>query len=435
MMNGEMAHVDNSNAVQSAALPQLPSRNYFADVPTSDHSWVTNPPGKYRQILRQLPQIFAWEEPKGAFRALQLARQSITTRRLRSSFHHIALYDAELAQSMEETFDALPAAGRLRFMNAPETFWYINTLRSEPALSVMQLSNYLNAEAVKYGLGAPRPGYYTALGDLYYADGDAIVHADHEEGPDGLRVFKAPYLADTLPLDFYSPNVQHAKDTSGPPEYVAKAKYEDFTVEEISAIVAKVQDAFDRIEKTSVSAATLIREFIKVIIPLKWGSNDGSTSQPRFPGRVLLTGIELSSPARIASSLVHEAMHQLLYILEWSGEFVIPALAPEEPPLVKSLWTNRGLSLHSFIHACFIWYGLARFFALPEATKVFEPRDLQHQLTRSISGFKGSNPIDELGSLAGRLRYDVVTTATSLQGYLEPILMVDGQAQAIASTV
>ena len=72
----------------------------------------------------------------------------------------------------------------------------------------------------------------------------------------------------------------------------------------------RLEDAFDRISKVSQAAALLIKQFVRVIIPLKVPSGVGSTSERSFPGRVILHGVEKATSARIAAALVHEAVHQ-----------------------------------------------------------------------------------------------------------------------------
>jgi len=413
------------NVTKDAGAGQRRHFTYYNELATTDLSWIARSDIRYRSSLRKIPHTFGWEESSEFFANLQIVRQSTSLRRLQSCFHHIGLYDPDLAESMEETFDALPVNGKLRFMTAPETFEAITRLRKEPSPTVISLATFLNGESAAHGLGPAKSGYQTALGDAYYSDcpKESPMASFAESQSEDIQLFRAPCLAgDVLPIDFFSPNVQHAKETSGPKEVVVSERYGTYSAEEIALVVSKLRDAYKRVEKVSATAAQLIREFAKVLIPLKIPNGSGSTSQPRFPGRVLLSGVENASPAKIASALVHESMHQLLYVLELVGEFVVPSTEHEEKPLVKSLWSGRDLSLHSFIHACFIWYGLVRFWTLPRASEVFEESDLQIELEKSSSGFKDRNPIEALGPFVGHLRHDVVATAGTLRGYLDPLV-------------
>ncbi len=422
MVTAHMTHSAGANVTDNSYKTTGRRYAYPVALATADISWVANANGKYRAALRRIPRAFAWQESADFFDNLEVLRQSVALRRLQSCFHHITLFERHLAESMEETFESLPLRGQLRFMTAPETSWCISLLRKYPSNSVMTLCTFLNGEAALHGLGAAKEGYCTALGDVYYARASRIeaTPASTDRGSAAIHMFKSPCLVDDLPIDVFSTNVQHAEETSGSKEYVATIRYGKYSAEEVSIVVDKVRDAFSRVESLSATAAQLIRHFIKVIIPLKVPSGSGSTSQSRIPGRVLLSGVENASPAKLASALVHEAMHQLLYVLEWAGQFVIPPVDDEERPArVKSLWSGRELELHSFIHACFIWYGLVRFWTLPQASELFDPRDLQLELSRCLSGFRGPNPIDALGPFAGQLRYDVVATARTLHSLLE----------------
>jgi hypothetical protein len=422
--NGTVLNRDKSQLIVGAA--QRASYNWAAELAIYDFPWVVNLESSYSSALRKMPSIFSWEESDDAFVGIQAFARSTAVRRLQSFFRHMSLYAPNLAQSMFETFDALPSAGKLRFMTAPLTFANITSLRREPSVSVMNLCTFLNGEAALHGAGAAKVGYYTALGDAYYranieASAPVTIADELEVSRTVPFLLKAPCLVDDIPIDFFSPNVQHAKLTSGS-EMTKSLEYGDYSDEEVARVSGRLQEALCLVGKVSTQATQLIREFVKVVIPLKVGNGVGSTSQPRFPGRVLVRGIERSSPASIASALIHESIHQLLYILEWGGEFVMPPAQSEEKPKVQSLWTGRDLVLHSFIHACFVWYGLARFWSLPTVSEAFEKGDIDTELTRCLSGFMGANPIQVLEPHAGRLRYDVTSVAATLQGRLTQVI-------------
>ena len=402
---------------------QRPMNDWAAELSICDFLWVAYKATAYDAVLQQLPQVFAWEESNGVYATLQTLQRSTALRRWGSFLQHIRTYDPNLAQSMTETFDALQARGKVRVITAPETYNYISSMRSEPGLSIIRICNYLNAESVLQGLGSAKAGYYTAPGDVYYASSTAPYGLGGQHG--SIQVLRAPILVDDLPIDFFSPNVQHAKETSGSGN--APREFGEYANEEISEIVGRLQDAFSRIAKASIVAAQLIREFVKVIIPLKVPEGHGSTSQPRFPGRVMLRGVERSDPGTLATSLVHESMHQLMYVLEYAGEFVM-RLKREEKRTATSLWTGRDLELHSFIHACFVWYGLVQFWALPGMDDIFEQHERKREMARCLSGFKQQNPVDSLKPHAEKLRSDVVEVAATLQAKLGDVLAIEAAA-------
>jgi hypothetical protein len=65
----------------------------------------------------------------------------------------------------------------------------------------------------------------------------------------------------------------------------------------------------------------------------------------------------LSPVDQVVDALVHESIHSMLYKLE----LIHPFYTDQNAALytkVASPWTGRILELHSFVHACFVWYGL-----------------------------------------------------------------------------
>jgi hypothetical protein len=135
----------------------------------------------------------------------------------------------------------------------------------------------------------------------------------------------------------------------------------------------------------------------------------------------LLRGIEEGSLGAIAGGLVHEATHQVLYVLEWAGPFIV-----EDPDMravaVKSGWTGRDLALHSFIHACFVWYSLSNFWGLARSHEAFDAADVKGQLARSLIGFRDENPVARLAPYAGMARYDVLKIVGTFRDRLQSVL-------------
>jgi hypothetical protein len=390
------------------------SGDWLGELAVPDFSWVVNAPSRYSSLLRKIPDIFAWQESSDHFASLQVLARSVALHRFRSCLDHIGRYDADLFKSMRTTFEELPALGKLRFLMAPETFYRISRLRKEPVDSISFLCNALNGEAAFHGLGAMNKGYSTALGDFYCPE---PPHGGANEGGAPTEAFRAPLLRDTITIDFDSVNAAAAQEMD-----VALPEYVQYSAAEKSRVCEKLNATFAQIKNVSEAAADLIKEHIKVIVPFKTATaQHGSTSQPHVPGRVLLRGVDQINLAMIASALVHEAMHQVLYILEWAGTFVV-----EDPDAravrVKSLWTGRDLALHSYIHACFIWYGLANFFFLAQSSRDFEISQVKRELARSLSGFRDRNPVDQLAPHAGMLRYDVLKVAGTLWDRLQYIL-------------
>jgi hypothetical protein len=394
------------------------SHDAFDELGVQDLLWVVNTSSRYASMLNKIPTIFAWEESKNHLANLQVLARSVALRRLRSALDHIGRYDQELGRSMRSAFEELPVEGKLRFMLAPETFYRITRLRKKPVDAITSLCNFLNGEAALHGLGPIDKGYVTAIGDFYYSE-DPPQRSANTNGKGAnapANAVYAPRFAETIPIDFGSPNSANAQESDDKREYLP------YSEEEKAVVREKLDAAFNRIERVSEAAAYLIKQHVKVVIPLKAAEGGyGSTSQPHFPGRVLLRGVDICPLASLATNLVHESIHQVMYILEWGGPFFI-----EDPDAraarVRSGWTGRDLPLHSFIHACFVWYGLSNFWTRPAASEVFQAADAEKQLSRSMAGFRNQNPADQLTPYAGMLRYDVVKTAATLRDRLQGVI-------------
>lgn len=394
-----------------------PPYDWLSDLVVPDLPWIVNTASSYATALQMVPDTFAWKDSSTHFAILQTLLQSMATRRLRSCFDYIGRHDSSLLHTMQSLFDKLPAAGKLRFTTAPETYFQITRMRREPVETVIYLCNALNGEAAYYDLGPTSKGYVTALGDFYCSQiaPDGASESDGNESAASLKMVRAPLLAGKVPIDFDSPNVANAQETRDHREYLK------YSPDEQALICERLEEALKLIETVSENAASLIKTFIKVIVPLKPPTGYGSTSQCRIPGRVLLSGVERCSLAALASSMVHEAMHQLLYIIEFNGSFITPD-PDANTARAKSLWTGRDLPLHSFIHACFIWYGLSNFWAQAQVSGKFERPQVEQEFSRSISGFCGQNPVETLAPHAGMVRYDVYKIANSLQGRLKDVI-------------
>ena len=383
----------------------------FEELAVPDLSWVANTESRYASILRKIPDIFAWEDAcRDHLANLQVLARSVAISQFRSCLDHISRYDQSLFKAMMTTFVDLPLEGKLRFMTAPETFYRIRRLRKEPVDSIFSLCNYLNGEAAFYGLAPMDKDYVTALGDFYYSES-----ADGHPTAGNGNGHKAPANAVTaprvggIPIDFDSPNVADAQETDDPKEYL------QYTAEEKALVCKNLNESLNQIERVSPAAADLIRQHIKVIIPLKAvnRSETGSTSQPRFPGRVLLRGVEHGMFGWLASSLVHEAMHQVLYILEWAGPFTLGDF-DVKASMVKSGWTGRDLQPHSYIHACFIWYGVSNFWLRARSSDAFDAELVERELAKSMAGFVNENPVERLAACSGMVRFDVLRAASTL---------------------
>jgi hypothetical protein len=396
-------------SMTTGIAPSL-SREWLDELAVPDLVWVVNTDLGYAVTLRKIPRAFAWEESSDLLSNLKVLQHSVAIRRLRCCFDHVRRHDSDLFQAMRAEFEALPPIGKIRFMTAPDTYYAMSRLPKEPSRSIIKLCHFLNGESAFHGLGPMNPGYSTALGDFYLpkeASGQLGLGAVNST----LEPVRGRYLGGLIPIDYSSPNIVNARGLDD-----ADANLE-YSTEESSQTFQMLEAAFKSIETVSPAATLLIKEYVKVIILLKVGNGSGSSSTASFPGRVVMSGIERCSPALLAGNLVHEAMHQLLYVLEYGGNFVSKD-SDSRDLRIKSLWTGRDLALPSFFHACFVWYGLSNFFTQALTSDAFDRADVEAQLAKSLSGFRNRNPIELLAEHASLLRHDALKILGTLHGEL-----------------
>jgi HEXXH motif-containing protein len=97
-----------------------------------------------------------------------------------------------------------------------------------------------------------------------------------------------------------------------------------------------------------------------------------SASARPYVGRAVLVNAHLEGVdcARLASALIHEAMHSFLYRVEREATLTNPYQFGLRT-LIESPWSGNRLRLTTYLHACFIYFGLANFWRLPSTVSVF----------------------------------------------------------------
>lgn len=185
--------------------------------------------------------------------------------------------------------------------------------------------------------------------------------------------------------------------------------------EEVASIASHIEKALARIETTSSFAAALVKECAQVISlnrSEEIGSRTMSISMPHIIGRIGFLNAHFNgwSLLRCMDSLVHESIHSCIYKLElamplyldWNAACELKGISP---------WTGRKLDLHSYVHACLVWYGLRKFWG--EYGPISE--ESRWHETRALKGFLDGNPLAKLGKEArDNIRPDVQETIARL---------------------
>lgn len=323
-----------------------------------------------------------------------------------------AFVRAHVGARLSRLVRALPEISLDRIKTAPETAYRL--LYGEATDLVFFLGSAL-AEGARLGQldQVPEP-VWTALGDHYFPPGPSTGCASSTE--DHLqfsehRVFGAPRLSNGIPVDHVSPFAMRRiglKTT----EYVA------FAEEELRATLSKLEVALAGIATASPQAAALVHEFTRVLVLRKDPADAhgfGSFSTERLIGRMAFANAHehFADPARLANGLVHEAIHAMLYIVEERAHFMVDR-ASAEHVTVQSPWSGRWLEVHSFLHACLVWFGLWTFWRQAEDTGAFpqaramQLRDAAHAGFESPAVLVAVAAVEPHLSVAGRIIPDLV---------------------------
>jgi hypothetical protein len=166
--------------------------------------------------------------------------------------------------------------------------------------------------------------------------------------------------------------------------------------DELALIVPAVDEGLDHIQAVRPQIAEMVRRSLSVITIAKGDDGGGwsSMSARRIVGLMTLGNLQALplnglSPdqrihrlAAISDSIVHEAIHSLIYRIELFDSFYEDNSAVLFTKAI-SPWSGRELNLHSFVHACFVWFGLWHFWSLSAITGV----DYAPYLERARRGF------------------------------------------------
>ena len=121
-------------------------------------------------------------------------------------------------------------------------------------------------------------------------------------------------------------------------------------------------------------------------------------------GRMGLGNPHRATKLELVDLIVHESIHSLLYMLERDVRFYLvdPGIHGFQSP-----WSGRLLTLHSYTHACFVWYGLAHFWSAAGCQE--EARLL---LRRALSGFAQDDLVKPIRNFVTE---EVVATISGMQ--------------------
>jgi HEXXH motif-containing protein len=355
-----------------------------------------------------LVDLFRWRSDGGLLRRAQSEFVSYQARALAVRLAQLEELDRALAGRIEELLALTPAAGVFRVLLAPEVTARLR-LGLRPNLPVVGelLAGALETEAA--AAGAP----VSVSGPSWTALGDRLVL------PSG-KVRTPAFVECYPPIDVASPQARSIDPVTAlcGDEIVR----DPLANPECERLVEVLAEARQRIAAASPLADELIRGCgIVLVVVEQAGARLSSSTHGLHVGRITFASERWRDvPVEdVADALVHEAIHCLLLMLDYEDPLLLDDDAADELPPVESPWTGNPLPVPTYLHACFVWFGLAHFWRRARAADAFSPADSERLLERACTGF-GRVPL--LGPLDDEALRLVRPSAQSDLGQMQDLM-------------
>ena len=305
----------------------------------------------------------------------------------------LRIWDAASGIAISKRVKLLSQASQQRLLWAPQFTFVLATSNPADSAAVDNLLAFIEVEEMlARGSGSVSDKRWSAMGDICIAPDDA--------GESFYRFYEAP-KAEQIVIDTRSPHQSEI-----PADWGVIQSLSDVETSELQRSVAGALALISHVAPTALST---IQASVRVILGITTPDIPlltAGASTRRLTGRVLVTNAhtDVWEPARLADTLVHEAIHSVIYKLE----LAVPLFSDESAALslnAVSPWSGRTLNLHSFVHACFVWYGLCRFWSLDtEGVGAFF-----HE--RARKGFAKRSPLDAIDKEGRKILHPYICSA------------------------
>jgi hypothetical protein len=284
---------------------------------------------------------------------------------------------------------ALPKPNQQRLLLAPRTFNLLqssfepNPEKIDELKKLIGMEQYLCHQSSEY----PRNDW-AALGDYYLpldkGNMDPLAGA-HLAAWSPRQPFKAPTLGHIV-LDAYSPY-------PGEPYPEEAGALAPHTTEEITIARKRLEQSLNYVSAISRVAGLTVDASIQVVTAAcapNFPDKTANLSMRSMIGRVGLLNLHSDkwTVYKTSNALVHEAIHSLIYKLE-----LVCGLYTDEAEVERieavSPWTGRTLFVHSFVHACFVWFGLYKFWSLADG----QDPAVREFREKALRGFLPGSPL------------------------------------------
>jgi hypothetical protein len=309
-------------------------------------------------LLQQVPEFLGWSNQKDILR--EACRGHI-----RWAFYRLRLWSSEI--NFFEHIHALPSSRQSDLLLSPLMHHRL-FLDIAPSQEIrVQLCNYLMDKKAGFS-------------DLV-VDADSVIEMPN----------RSPLkCASTGPAFSLLANADFGK-----PQVSTRA--------ELQLADERLRAAIELIRRISPQAYMMFASCVQLIVRISLPEDDTltSSSHRNIIGRVTIGNTHSSTHDidDIADALVHESIHAFLYKLELIEPIFADIRIASKHSLV-SPWSGRTLSLTSFVHACFVWFGLQKFWR--EGEQAGHSTEKSRKLmNKALAGFNKSIDWQALSPEAG----------------------------------
>ena len=307
-------------------------------------------PDANASLIANLPDFLTW-------RAGNDLTRSACKIHVQYVYHQVKTWCTVANTDLFHSITSLPASSQQRLLLAPRLYTLLRSKAQPGTEEIESLRQYLDLERYLCAPAGDRPGdCWSALGDFYLPPGTESETSWFEG-----ESFRSPMLG-TIVLDACRP---FSKTDYPPP----MGEVTNHTPEELEFIKWRLEQSMDQISRISRTARSAVEALLQVITVVRAPElTKGTQSFSNKPaiGRMGLANSHSDewSVSKIADAIVHEAIHALIYKIELINSLYVDDTMESEPVTAVSPWSGRTLRLHSFLHACFVWFGLWNFWSL-----------------------------------------------------------------------
>ena len=347
--------------------------------------------------IARLPDLLSWEDRcddlAGPYRAALADGLGGLLGRLEAA-------GARSGVELVSAISRLPQDAFDRLLTAPETSYrLLHPRRHEPASVDAFLRRAAEAELVREHRAEACQTLWTALGDFRAEPGGGHYAAPTVRG---------------IVLDFEGP---YASDLNrGAKAAAAFGEGDRYDAETRSRLAQRLAGVLAGIDAVNPLPARFVAQYTRVILLVKDGQVDGSfvsRSPERRIGLTLLANAHAADldDVELAESLVHEAIHSLVEAAETLAnlaatdeeKWISDARLYDGTPRTVSPWTGTRLVAPTYVHACFVWYGVVCFWAQALRTDAFSAARVQDRLRAAMRGFLAGSMVDQLEPFRGAM--------------------------------